>query len=272
MPDILRLTITGCGSSPGTPRIIGDWGNCDPTNPKNRRRRAAALVERISSDGSITRVAIDTGPDFREQMLDAGVNHLDGVVYTHAHADHIHGIDDIRGYYLAQQKLIDVFADAPTMARLHEGFGYCFETPLGSSYPPILNAHMIDHDESFAIDGAAGPIHFQPLPQLHGDIISLGFRIGGLAYCPDVSHFPPATTELMHGLDLLIVDALQYNPHPSHLSLAQALQWIEKLNPDRAVLTHMHIPLDYEKVKAETPAHVEPAYDGMVIELPYTRR
>ncbi len=264
----LRIIITGCGSSPGTPRIIGDWGACDPANPKNRRRRAAALVERISASGEITRVAIDTGPDFRDQMLDAGATHLDGVVYTHAHADHIHGIDDLRGYFLSQRRRIDVYADAVTMARLREGFGYCFETPPGSSYPPIVEPHEIDHTAIFAIDGPGGPITFEPLPQIHGDTITLGFRVGSIAYCPDVSDFPEETAARLEGLDLLVVDALQYRPHPSHFSLAEALGWIARLSPKRAVLTHMHIPLDYATVMAETPDHVEPAHDGLVIELP----
>lgn len=264
----LRFTITGCGSSPGTPRIVGDWGACDPANPRNRRRRAAAMVERISASGEITRVAIDTGPDFREQMLDAAATHLDGVVYTHAHADHIHGIDDLRGYFLAQRRRIDIFADEPTMARLREGFGYCFETPPGSAYPPIVEPHEIKHAGVFEVDGAGGPIPFEPLPQIHGDIITLGFRIGPVAYCPDVSDIPDETAARLEGLDLLVIDALQYRPHPSHFSLAEALGWITRLAPKRAVLTHMHIPLDYATVMAETPAHVEPAYDGLAIELP----
>lgn len=268
MADRLRLIITGCGSSPGTPRIVGDWGACDPENPKNRRRRAAALVERISAAGGVTRVAIDTGPDFREQMLDAGATHLDGVVYTHAHADHIHGIDDLRGYFLAQRRLIDVHADSLTLERLREAFGYCFETPPGSSYPPIVTAHAITHGVPFGIDGPGGPIVFEPLTQIHGDILSLGFRIGGIAYCPDVSDIPRETAARLTGLDVLVIDALQYRPHPSHLSLAQALEWIAHLAPRRAVLTHMHIPLDYAAVQAGTPDNVEPAYDGMVIEVP----
>ncbi|WP_421925270.1 MBL fold metallo-hydrolase [Neoaquamicrobium sediminum] len=267
MAGRLRLVITGCGSSPGTPRIVGDWGNCDPSNPKNRRRRAAALVERISESGEVTRVAIDTGPDFREQMLDAGATHLDAVVYTHPHADHIHGIDDLRGYFLVQRHRIDIHADKPTLERLRDAFGYCFETPPGSSYPPIVTPHVIAHDTPFTIDGAGGPITFLPLTLMHGDILSLGFRIGGLAYCSDVSDFPEETAAQLEGLEVLVVDALQYRPHPSHLSLAQALDWIERLKPQRAVLTHMHIPLDYEAVRAETPDHVEPAYDGMVIEI-----
>lgn len=268
MSDRLRLTILGCGSSPGTPRITGDWGNCDAANPKNRRTRSAALVERIAANGARTTVVIDTGPDFREQMLMAAVRRIDAVVYTHPHADHIHGIDDLRGYVLEQRHLIDVHADQPTMLRLREAFGYCFETPLGSSYPPIVRPHIIDHARAVTIEGEGGALTLEPLPQIHGDIISLGFRIGGLAYCPDISDFPDTTAERLRGLEMLVIDALQYHTHPSHLSLGQALGWIEKLAPKQAVLTHMHVPLDYATVKAEVPANVTPAYDGMVIEIP----
>ncbi|MBO6719862.1 MAG: MBL fold metallo-hydrolase [Rhizobiaceae bacterium] len=266
MPDMLRLTILGCGSSPGTPRINGDWGACDPANPKNRRLRAAALIERISESGRTT-VAIDTGPDFRTQMIAAGVTRLDAVVYTHAHADHIHGIDDLRGYFLTQRRRIDIHADDATMRRLREAFAYCFETPEGSAYPPIVEPHVIGHEAPFTVDGEGGPITFQPLPQEHGDTASLGFRIGGIAYCPDVSGFPPRTAELLSNLDLLVIDALQYRPHPSHFSLGQALQWVERLGPKRTLLTHMHIPLDYDTVMRETPDHVEPSYDGQAIEV-----
>lgn len=268
MGDRLRFTILGCGSSPGTPRITGDWGNCDPTNPRNRRMRCAAMAERISDRG-VTRVVIDTGPDFREQMLMAAVRHIDGVVYTHPHADHIHGIDDLRSFVLEQRRMMDVHADRPTLARLRESFGYCFETPVGSSYPPILLAHTIEHDRTVVIEGEGGPLALEPLPQVHGDIISLGFRIGGLAYCPDVSAFPDATAARLQNLEVLIIDALQYKPHPSHFSLGEALDWIGKLAPRRAVLTHMHVPLDYATVMAETPDGVEPGYDGMAIEIPY---
>lgn len=268
MRDRLRLTVVGCGSSPGTPRITGEWGACDPSNPKNRRRRCAALVERIAADGGVTRVAIDTGPDFREQMIDAGVTALDAAVYTHPHADHIHGIDDLRGYVINQKRLMDIYADAPTLARLREAFSYCFETPPGSSYPPIVRAHTIAHAEPFTIDGEGGPLTFTPLPQIHGDIVSLGFRIGNMAYCPDVSDFPAATVPLLRDLDLLVIDALQYRPHPSHLSLRQALDWIAATAPRRALLTHMHIPLDYDTVMRETPENVCPAYDGVKLEIP----
>ena len=269
MSDRLRLTILGCGSSPGVPRITGDWGACDPANPKNRRMRCSALFERIRPDGRRTSVVIDTGPDFRAQMLMAGVKHIDAVLYTHAHADHIHGIDDLRGYVLEQRRLIDIYADNFTMARLREAFFYCFETPAGSSYPPILWARNIDHERMLTIEGEGGALTFEPLPQVHGDITSLGFRIGNVAYCPDVSAFPETTAARLEGLDLLVVDALQYRRHPSHFSLGEALEWIGRLKPAQAVLTHMHVPLDYETVRAQTPDHVEPAYDGMMMEFPF---
>jgi phosphoribosyl 1,2-cyclic phosphate phosphodiesterase len=269
MAGTLRFTVLGCGSSPGVPRISGDWGACDPANPRNRRTRTAAMVERVAPDGRSTRVVIDTGPDFRAQMLAAGVSRIDAVAYTHAHADHIHGIDDVRGYWLEQRKLIDVFADAHTLSRLKQAFGYCFETPPGGSYPPIVRARLIDPPAPFTVEGEGGPLTLEPLLQVHGDIHSLGFRIGRIAYCPDVSAFPESTAERLQGLDLLVVDALQHKPHPSHFSLGEALGWIERLTPGRAVLTHMHTPLDYETVAAATPPHVEPAYDGLIVEIPF---
>ena len=263
--DTLRVTVLGCGSSPGTPRPNGDWGKCNPHNPKNRRMRASVLVERINHAGT-TSVVIDTGPDFRAQMLMADVRQIDAVVYTHAHADHIHGIDDVRSFVFAQGQMIPIYADAATSERLHAAFGYCFKTPQGSAYPPILIDNRIAHDKPFNVNGQGGAIRFEPLYQHHGGIHSLGFRIGDFAYCPDVSAMPEATMDKLSGLDALIIDALQYREHPSHFSLAQALDMIERLAPRRAFLTHMHIPLDYYTVLAETPDHVAPCFDGQVIE------
>lgn len=266
-----RFTILGCASSPGVPRINGDWGACDPSNPKNRRLRASLLVEQIDADGGRTTVVIDTGPDFREQMIAARVERLDAVVYTHAHADHLHGIDDVRGFFHAQRHRIPIHADAFTMDRIRAGFGYCLETPAGSNYPPIVQPILIDTPDSpVTIDGAGGPITFQPILQVHGDIMSLGFRIGDFAYCSDVSDFPEVSHRKLQGLDTLVIDCLQYRFHPSHLSMEQALSWIDRFKPRHAILTHMHIPLDYDTVMAETPAHVEPAYDGLVVEVDLT--
>jgi phosphoribosyl 1,2-cyclic phosphate phosphodiesterase len=248
------FTILGCGSSPGVPRINGDWGACDPTNPKNRRTRAALLVEQIAPDGGTTTVVIDTGPDFREQMIAAKVQNIDAVFYSHPHADHIHGIDDLRGYVQYTGR--------------REGFRYCMETPEGSGYPPIVEPRIIDPSMApVAITGAGGTILFQPVLQHHGSIMSMGFRIGGFAYCSDVSDFPQDTIGKLTGLDMLVIDTLQYKFHPSHLSLEQSLGWIERFSPKRAVLTHMHTPLDYETVMRETADHIEPAYDGMRLEF-----
>ena len=263
-----RFTILGCGSSPGVPRITGDWGACDPTNPKNRRSRAAFMVQQFTDDGGVTTVVIDTGPDFRQQMIDAKVADIDAVLYTHAHADHLHGIDDIRGYFHNSHRRIPIYADAITMDRIRAGFGYCLETPDGSNYPPIVKPVLIKHiGQSFTIDGAGGAIEFLPLTQQHGDIQSLGFRIGNIAYCSDVSDFPQASVAMLQNLDVIILDSLQYKFHPSHLSLEQSLGWIAKLQPQRAYLTHMHVPLDYDTVLRETPENVEPAYDGLSFEI-----
>lgn len=262
------FTILGCGSSPGVPRITGDWGACDPNNPKNRRTRAALLVEQTGEDGGKTTVVIDTGPDFRQQMIDAGVEHLDAAIYTHPHADHIHGIDDLRGYVINSSRRMPIWADAFTMERIRDGFRYCLETPEGSGYPPIVEANLFDEALSpIVIDGAGGPIPFQPLKQQHGSIFSLGFRIGNFAYCCDVSDFPNETIDKLAGLDVLVIDTLQYRFHPSHLSMEQSLAWVERIAPKRAVLTHMHVPLDYDTVMRETPDHVEPAYDGLRLDV-----
>ena len=265
-----RFTILGCGSSPGVPRITGDWGACDPTNPRNRRTRAAMLVEQFADDGQMTAIAIDTGPDFRTQIVAAGAQDLHAVVLTHAHADHLHGIDDIRSFVYKNQHRMPVWADAVTMQRVLEGFLYCFETPEGSSYPPIARSKIIpDLEASFDVAGPGGAVPFIPVWQQHGDSHSLGYRIGDFAYCTDVSDFPDTSVDKLQGLDVLVIDCLQYRLHPSHLSLEQAMGWIDRLQPKRAILTHMHIPLDYDTVMRETPDHVEPAYDGMVIEVAY---
>jgi len=260
-----RFTILGCGSSGGVPRIGNIWGSCDPAQPRNRRRRCALLVERVARGGA-TRVLIDTPPDIREQLLDARISTLDGVLYTHDHADHTHGIDDLRGIYFNTGRRVPVWADARTRAMLMQRFDYCFVQPPGSAYPAILDAHDIDPPQPVRVSGAGGPIEAVPILQEHGDIASLGFRFGDVAYSPDISGVPEASLPLLQGLDLWIVDALRPQPHPSHFSLKQALAWIERLAPRRAILTHMTFDLDYGALRRDLPPHVEPAYDGMVVE------
>jgi phosphoribosyl 1,2-cyclic phosphate phosphodiesterase len=259
-----RFTILGCGSSGGVPRLGGHWGACDPTNPKNRRRRCSLLIEQTGPEG-VTTVLIDASPDLREQLLDANIGRLDGVVFTHPHADHVHGIDDLRMIVFNMRARVKVWADAPTSQALLQRFGYVFETPPGSGYPPILDLNAIDGD--VVIDGPGGPVTLTPFEVQHGTIRSLGFRVDDVAYLPDVSDIDTGR-KAMHGLDWLIIDALRHTEHPSHSHLANTLGWIADLEPKNAVLTNMHIDLDYETVLAETPANVTPAFDGMVIETP----
>ena len=261
-----RFTILGCGSSGGVPRIGMTWGACDPANPKNRRRRCSALVERFGKSGQ-TAVLIDTSPDLREQLLSTRLMALDGVLYTHDHADHTHGIDDLRMVTFSMKRRLDVYFDAATGKSLTERFAYCFKTPDGSNYLPILNAHQIDGIAPVAIAGPGGTLTAQPVVQVHGDIPSLGYRVSNLAYSPDISDIPASSIALLEGLDVWVVDALRYTPHESHFSVKQALQWVERLKPKRTILTHMTSELDYETLRRDLPDGVEPAYDGMTVEF-----
>jgi phosphoribosyl 1,2-cyclic phosphate phosphodiesterase len=261
----LTATILGCGSSTGVPRVGLGWGDADPSNPKNRRRRCSLLVERRTAAGARTCVLVDTSPDLREQLLDANVEWLDAVLYTHEHADHTHGIDDLRPLTLKRRRRVDVYADPPTSRALNARFGYCFVTPAGSEYPPILTEHGLEAGRSVTIAGDGGAITALPFLQVHGDMASLGFRFGNLAYSCDVSAIAPESLPLLEGLDVWILDALRYRPHPSHFALADALHWIDRVKPKRAILTNMHSDLDYETLRRELPAHVEPAHDGLTV-------
>lgn len=262
----LTATILGCGSSPGVPRIGNDWGDCDPAEPKNRRLRCSMLVERFGPGGRTT-VLIDTGPDLRQQLLAAEVKTLDAVVFTHPHADHIHGIDDLRAFWLNTKRRVDVYADKPTYKRLTEAFGYCFKTPAGSLYPPILEYHPATVGAPISVHGRGGTIRLLPYRQHHGDIDSLGLKIGDLAYSCDINALPDDSARLIKGTEIWIVDALRYKTHPSHFSVSEALDAIGKIGAKRGILTHMHTDLDYGRLRAELPAHVEPAYDGMILDF-----
>jgi phosphoribosyl 1,2-cyclic phosphate phosphodiesterase len=208
---------------------------------------------------------IDTTPDLRAQLLDADVDRLDAVLFTHEHADHTHGIDDLRVLAIHQRQRIPVYLDEPTSAVLRARFGYCFERPPGSSYPPILDEHRLQPGHPVTIDGAGGRIVALPFLQDHGDIPALGFRFDGLAYSADLKRIPPESVATLAGLDVWIVDALRYTPHPSHFSVDEALAAIERVRPRRAILTNMHVDLDYDALRARLPTHVAPAYDGMRI-------
>ena len=263
----LKFTILGCGSSGGVPRPALGWGVCDPRNPKNRRRRTSLLVERRDA-GGVTRVLIDTSPDLREQLLSAEVDWLDAVFYTHEHADHTHGIDDLRALFLHQRQRIDVYLDERTSATMHARFGYCFTTPPGSEYPPIVTEHRLAPGRQVVIEGKGGAIPVLPILQEHGDIPSLGFRFGGFSYSCDLSGLPDDSVAALAGTDTWILDALRYRPHPSHLSVDEALAWIDRIKPRRAILTNLHTDLDYDVLRGQLPPHVEPGYDGLSVVLP----
>jgi phosphoribosyl 1,2-cyclic phosphate phosphodiesterase len=256
--------VLGCGSSAGVPRIGGDWGDCDPANPKNRRSRCSLLLERTGPRGT-TRALVDTTPDLRNQLLAAGTGLLDGVAFTHPHADHIHGIDDLRTVVQNRGARLPVWADADTSDLLLSRFAYVFVQPQGSLYPPILDLQPLDG--AFTVDGAGGAIELTPFRVQHGRIEALGFRVGRFAYLPDVSAIPDATWPSLDGLDTLVVDALRRKPHPTHTHLAQSLAWIERLRPRLGVLTNMHNDLDYATLAAELPEGVVPAYDGLVLDV-----
>lgn len=262
----LEFTILGCGSSGGVPRIDGDWGACDPAEPKNRRRRCSLLARRLG-EGEATTVVVDTSPDFREQMLSAGVERLDAVLYTHDHADQVHGIDDFRVYAIRERRRVPCWMDEATHGVLGSRFHYIFNGEQG--YPAIAEAKLIPpHGEPWSVEGPGGPLPVVTFDQAHGPIRSVGYRIGDLAYSSDLSDLPEESFAILEGVKVWIVDALRWAPHPTHASVDQALAWIERVRPERAILTNLHIDLDYNDLAARLPTGVEPAYDGLRLVLP----
>ena len=256
----MRVTILGCGTSGGVPRVggkggSGEWGAASPADPRNRRRRCSILVQ----DRGKT-ILVDTSPDLRTQLLDAEVERLDAVLWTHEHADQVHGIDDLRPYALRQGP-IESWADRRTHGILLRRFRYCFEAEGDGFYNPIYAHHLIDGP----FEAAGLPV--MPFEQDHGTTTSLGFRFGGVAYANDVVALPEPSFDVIAGSEVLIVDAMRFRPHPTHAHLDRALEWIERLRPKRAFLTNLHVDMDYAEVDRLTPPHVQPCYDGLVIEL-----
>lgn len=266
----IRLTVLGCGPSAGVPRLggpdlAGDWGRCDPNNPKNRRTRCSVLVERRNDTG-VTRLLIDTSPDLREQLLAARVAEVDAVLITHDHADQIHGLDDVRQIAHFMKRRVPVWADVSTAETLMSRFGYCFVQAPGTFYPAIADLHRIAEPlTALEFAGAGGPLPVWPFWQTHGSIRSFGFRFGPVAYSPDVSMLDEAAFATLAGIDIWIVDTLSHKPHPSHAHVDLALEWIARLKPRRTYLTNLGPSLDYETLKASLPAGVEPAFDGLTV-------
>lgn len=266
MSGTLEVTVLGCGSSGGVPRADGEWGVCDPANPKNLRTRCALLVRRLGEgpQDPATTVLVDASPELRIQTARAGVKRVDAVLLTHDHADQVHGLDDVRAFYQRQRARIPCWMDAATDRTMMRRFGYIFEGEGG--YPAICDRHLIPrHGAAWEVDGPTGAIPVTTFDQDHGGVRSVGYRFGGVAYSSDVVGLDEAAFEALADLDVWIVDALRRKPHPTHAHLDLALEWIARVKPRRAILTNMHIDLDFDQLRAELPAGVEPAYDGLAI-------
>ena len=254
----MRAIILGCGGTSGVPAIAVGWGDCDPTDPHNRRRRPSILIE----EGDC-RILVDTSPDLRAQLLDADVRRLDAVLYTHDHADHLNGIDDLREVNRAMQGPLDIWASRETLATISHRFAYVLE-PLApnatSIYKPLLVPHTV------AGPFTVGPVAVTPLDQDHGYGRTLGFRFGPIAYSTDVVDLPPESLEALVGVDTWIVGCLGAHPHPTHAHVDKVLEWAKQIRPRRTIITHMGPRLDYGRLRSRLPGHVEPAYDGMIVE------
>jgi len=255
----LEVTILGCGSSGGVPRANGDWGACNPDQPRNRRSRCSLALQRHGDDG-VTTVIIDTSPDLRNQTLSANIKHIDGVLLTHDHADQTHGLDDLRTFAYMGRRRVPVWMNADTQRTLGHRFGYVFKGEHG--YPPICDEHVTAPGQTLSVDGAGGPVEVHVFAQDHGPITSLGYRIGPVVYSSDVSGLSDRAFEAITGAELWILDALRWTRHPTHAHLDQALAWIARAGVPRAVLTNLHIDLDYDQLSALTPPGVEVAFDG----------
>ena len=251
----MKITILGCGASGGVPLITGEWGSCNPNNPKNRRRRASVLVQTKGKN-----ILIDTSPDLRMQLLDAGVGNIDLVLYTHDHADHISGLDDLRQIYAKYLQPIPVYADHGSLNRLRKSYRYALVT-MDSLYPAFLEGRELEDVIDF--EG----IQIIPYLQYHGHRSSFGFRIGDFAYSTDLIELPEESYDVLQDIKIWVVDCLRDEPHVSHANVEQTLKMIKKVKPQEAILTHMTHHLDYDDINARTPPNVTPAYDGMVLEL-----
>jgi phosphoribosyl 1,2-cyclic phosphate phosphodiesterase len=261
MSGTLEVTILGSGSSGGVPRADGNWGVCDPAEPKNARSRCSLLVRR-KGEGAETSLVVDTSPDLRLQFVAAEVKRLDAVLLSHDHADQLHGIDDVRAFFLRQGARIPCHIDEVTEARVMQRFDYIFQTIGG--YPAICDiVRTPQHGIPWTVEGPSGAIPVATFEQDHGEIDSVGYRFGDVAYSSDVVRLSDEAFEALQGLDVWIVDALRYRPHPTHANVETALRWIEQVKPKRAILTNLHIDLDYRTLAAELPLGVEPAYDGL---------
>jgi len=258
----MRVTMLGSGAAGGVPMIGNQWGVCNPKNSKNRRRRASILVE----EGDAI-LLVDTGPDVKSQLLDAGVTRLDGILYTHIHADHTHGIDEIRVLNRLQQSVIDVYGTDNDLNHLSNKFRYIFDSPniidgKTTFNKPCLKAIPITHFEEFNVTG----MKIIPFAQEHGFINSTGYRFGKIAYTTDAVNLPEESFKVLSGVETWIIGCLQYEPHPSHAHIDRILEWVDRVGPMRAVLTHLSLRIDHQALSDILPDYIMVGFDGLVIE------
>lgn len=257
----VRLTLLGTGTSFGVPQVGCECSVCRSTDPRDRRARTAALVDR----GERT-ILVDTPPELRLQLLEAGRSHVDAVLFTHDHADHVHGIDDLRAVSARERRRLPAYGAAETMARLAERFRYIFDpaivAPAGTFYPD-LEARALEPGRQTEIAG----IPVLPLAFDHGGTNVLGFRFGPVAYVTDVKSVPPDVMELLSGVRVLVLNALFERPHPAHLSIPEAIDVFEALGVEQGWLTHLTHETGHRALEARLPPQVRPAYDGLVLEV-----
>lgn len=257
-----KITILGCGNSTGVPAAGNHWGACDPNEPKNRRSRASIAVQTEK-----TTIIVDTGPDFREQMNRADIKALDAVLYTHAHSDHINGVDDLRGIAQRNKKLVPVYGNAWTIAELQERWRYLFQGDnYEGIYPPIVAPHVI---ENFHRPMTIGGITFTPFEQDHGSLKTVGYRFGDFGYSTDMSGLDAGTVETLKGIKVWVVDGCGYKNTASkvHATLEKIYALNRDIGAGKVYITSLSLAMDYETLSRELPSGYAPAFDGMAVEI-----
>jgi len=255
----MRVTILGCGPSGGVPGIGNTWGKCDPENPKNRRLRPSILIENDALS-----LLVDTSPDVRQQLISAGTSRLDAVLYTHGHADHLHGIDDLRSVNRLQNAPLDIYLNQETLDHIEQRFGYVLE-PLAKGadifYKPVLIPHLIETGKPFEVAGQK----IVPILQDHGYCETIGYRIGDFAYSTDVVNMTEESFDLLRGVKVWVIGTLVDHPHQTHADVDKAINWVKEIAPERAYLTHLSVGLDYSSLRERLPENMEPCFDGLQI-------
>lgn len=257
----MKVTVLGCGGSGGVPLVGNIWGDCNPENPRNRRRRVSVHVEQPGAS-----VLIDTSPDLRAQLLDADIKRLDAVLFTHDHADHTHGIDDLRAFTVRRDAPLPMYGSAETLESLRRKFAYIFDDrrPVAGTSKPEGRAHVIEPNTPFTV----GDVEVLPVPIPHGPVTVFAYRIGALAYITDAKSVPRDAIERFRGVEVLVINALFRTEHPTHLSIPESLRVADEIGAERTYLIHLTHDNLHADLEAELPRGVAPAFDGLTVRIP----